>query len=174
MRVFVDVLAWITIGLGASCAAARLVSLLAGPGHRGPERRGAHAAPRALAEPGARRAAWRELRTYLLIVATGAVWLVTQPKHRGAAEVLVVAAVVAIVAWQLGAWLTAPPGVGRGAALQEALLPALPALAWLASGWSYTRWVLIAVVAALAAPELDAWLRPRLRRKPGDAAADPP
>src|SRR5215470_1364896 len=119
---FVDVLAWITIGVGASCAAAGLVSLLAGRGHRGPERRGAHAAPRALAEPGARHAAWREFRTYLLIVATGAVWLVTQPKHRGAAEVLVAAAVVAIVAWQLGAWLTAPPGVGRGAALRGALL----------------------------------------------------
>lgn len=127
-------------GEGIARAAGLVSPITSRSYHRRPGS-GAHARRPAMARAGRARHAWRELRTYLLLTATGAVWLVTGPKRNAAAQVLTAVIVIAIVLWELGSWLKASRG-RPGAAWQEIpriLLPAMPSLAYLASGWSYTK-----------------------------------
>ncbi len=120
--------------------------------------------------------AWRELRLYVLLAATGVVRLVAGPKPDAAVEAPVAILVVVIVAWDLRWWLRQRQHSGPGTPWREVsrlMLPAMPSLAWLASGWRYTTWVIIAYGVVLVAPDLDSWLRPRLRREPGDTRPEP-
>jgi len=175
----VDVLAWIIIALGTLWAADALLPLTAVRGYLGRPGRGWHARhrrPERPDEPGAGKANWREFRKSLLVAATGVIWLVTEPRRDVAAEVLLGAAIVVIVAWELGSWLLARRAGGRGAAwreLPEVLWPAFPSLVWLGRSWSYITWLVIGMGVLLVAPELDKWLRRWLARRAA-SAADPP
>jgi hypothetical protein len=174
MSVLIDVLGWSIIALGAISAAARLGSLVIDP-TRARRPRGVHARPH-LADPGERRNARRELRKDLLIALTGVTLLLLESRDH-VAKWLVGTVVIVIVFFEIRAWFSETEPRGRIKAWREhgsILLPAAASLSSAASGWRYATWMMAFVVLMISAPDLDVWIRSRINRQPGDAAAQPP
>jgi len=171
----VDVLAWFLIAAGSAFAVGCLASLARGPDPRR-SGRGAHARP-APPDPDARRSTTKDLRTSLLTIATGMVWLMTLHAGHRAAEAAVGIAVVAIAAWELGSWLRSRRAGAPTAAWREfpfVVMPSLPALAWIAGRWSYATWVIAGLGVMMIASELDKWFRSRIAGRPAGPATGPP
>ncbi len=183
MGVLIEVFGWTVIGIGVLGIVTQAVSL-SPPSHRPGRGPGRHVAPVSepvieRAKPEERANEWRQLRLIAIFTLFGPAILLdglsSKPfdPTRDPAKWLVLAAMAAVVIWELRSWLQFTDPTERRKAFRSArlnLIPAASEVFVLLGGWkSGPEQIGFAVVIPLLliGPDVELWVRRRLQRRAG-------
>ena len=161
----IDLVGWVAVLLALLFVAGQLL-VLTPVSRRG--NHGGHAKADRY-EPPARRKAWHELRTYLLLACGLANYLLVDAKHVAAARLLTLV-IVGIAISEVRAWLAlTSPGARRAAWLDlgVAITAVSSALLLVFNLHGLFRWALLAGFFVVVAPDLDSRFRAWQQRRSG-------